>query len=99
VSRLKKHPGMLARWNSMLPISAAAAGQLEQALREHPVALKRTLLTEWDARAKSKPLRLRCRGTRSALEGQPEPGASASMSCCDAWDGARAMSGRDWAEF
>ena len=99
VARLKKHPGMLAAIEQYVADQAMQLrGQLEQALREHPVALKRTL-AEWDARA-SKPLRLRCRGTRSALEGQLEPGIGQRVDELLRRMGRRARDvGRDWAEL
>ena len=73
VSRLKKHPGMLQVMERY--VSEQAAGmrtQLEAALVEHPEAQRR-VLSEWDAR-KERPLRLRCRGVRSTIEGRLDPG-------------------------
>lgn len=67
VSRLKKHPGMLRLLESFVADQAAQArATLAAALTERPDVQTR-VLSEWDARSK-RPLRLRCRGVRHALE-------------------------------
>lgn len=78
VSRLKKHPGMLHVMERYVSDQATAMrGQLATALADFPEAQKR-VLSEWDAR-KERPLRLRCRGVRSAVDGRLDPGIGQRM--------------------
>ncbi|MBP6608710.1 MAG: ATP-binding domain-containing protein [Deltaproteobacteria bacterium] len=73
VSRLKKHPGMLALLEQYVADQAVSMrAELQAALSGFPASQTR-VLSEWDAR-KERPLRLRCRGVRSTVADRLEPG-------------------------